>query len=145
MMYLENKLAQYLPVESGKLLLRLSIAILILFHGFKKFSYGISGVKALVFKAGLPEFLAYGVYMGELIIPFLLIVGLFTRLSAIILSATMMAAIFLAFSDKFLILDAKTGGPLIELPLLYFLVSLSIAFLGAGKYSIDNKFQHYQK
>lgn len=145
MMCIENKLANYLTAESGKLLLRLSIAILMLFHGFKKFSFGISGVKALVLKAGLPEFLAYGVYMGELIIPFLLIVGLFTRMSAMILSATMMVAIYLAFSDKLLMLDAKTGGPLIELPLLYFLVSLSIAFLGAGKYSIDHKFQHCQK
>jgi len=136
---IEKKLAKYLTEETGKLLLRLSVAILILFHGFKKFSYGISGVKALVLKAGLPEFLAYGVYMGELIIPFLLIIGLFTRISALILSVTMMAAIFLAYSDKLLMLDAKTGGPLIELPLLYLLASLSIAFLGAGKYSLDRK------
>jgi len=136
---IEKKLAKYLTEETGKLLLRLSVAILILFHGFKKFSYGISGVKALVLKAGLPEFLAYGVYMGELIIPFLLLIGLFTRISALILSVTMMAAIFLAYSDKLLMLDAKTGGPLIELPLLYLLASLSIAFLGAGKYSLDRK------
>ncbi|MBP1681297.1 MAG: putative oxidoreductase CatD [Proteobacteria bacterium] len=139
MLSIEKKLAKYLTEETGKLLLRLSVAILILFHGFKKFSYGISGVKALVLKAGLPEFLAYGVYMGELIIPFLLIIGLFTRISALILSVTMMAAIFLAYSDKLLMLDAKTGGPLIELPLLYLLASLSIAFLGAGKYSLDRK------
>lgn len=139
MLSIEKKLAKYLTEETGKLLLRLSVAILILFHGFKKFSYGISGVKALVLKAGLPEFLAYGVYMGELIIPFLLIIGLFTRISALILSVTMMTAIFLAYSDKLLMLDAKTGGPLIELPLLYLLASLSIAFLGAGKYSLDRK------
>lgn len=139
MLSIEKKLAKYLTEETGKLLLRLSVAILILFHGFKKFSYGISGVKALVLKAGLPEFLAYGVYMGELIIPFLLIIGLFTRISALILSVTMMAAIFLAYADKLLMLDAKTGGPLIELPLLYLLASLSIAFLGAGKYSLDRK------
>lgn len=139
MLSIEKKLAKYLTEETGKLLLRLSVAILILFHGFKKFSYGISGVKALVLKAGLPEFLAYGVYMGELIIPFLLLIGLFTRISALILSVTMMAAIFLAYADKLLMLDAKTGGPLIELPLLYLLASLSIAFLGAGKYSLDRK------
>lgn len=139
MLSIEKKLAKYLTEETGKLLLRLSVAILILFHGFKKFSYGISGVKVLVLKAGLPEFLAYGVYMGELIIPFLLLIGLFTRISALILSVTMIAAIFLAYADKLLMLDAKTGGPLIELPLLYLLASLSIAFLGAGKYSLDRK------
>ena len=139
MLSIEKKLAKYLTEETGKLLLRLSVAILILFHGFKKFNYGISGVKALIVKAGLPEFLAYGVYMGELIIPFLLILGLFTRISALILSATMGVAIFLAYSDTFLMLDSKTGGPLIELPLLYLLASISIAFLGAGKYSLDQK------
>ena len=139
MFSVEKKLATYLVEENGKFLLRLSVAILILFHGFKKFNYGISGVKALIVKAGLPEFLAYGVYMGELIIPFLLILGLFTRMSALILSATMGVAIFLAYSDTFLMLDPKTGGPLIELPLLYLLASLSIAFLGADKYSLDRK------
>ena len=77
--------------------------------------------------------------MGELIIPFLLIAGLFTRFSALILSSTMGVAIYLGFTDKLLMLDAKTGGLLIELPLLYLLVSLSIVFLGAGKYSLDRK------
>jgi putative oxidoreductase len=48
-------------------------------------------------------------------------------------------AIYLGFTDKLLMLDAKTGGLLIELPLLYLLVSLSIVFLGAGKYSLDRK------
>ena len=139
MFYVEKKLAKYMTDESGKFLLRSSIAILMLFHGFKKLNYGISEVKALVLQAGLPEFLAYGVYMGELIIPFLLIAGLFTRFSALILSSTMGVAIYLGFTDKLLMLDAKTGGLLIELPLLYLLVSLSIVFLGAGKYSLDRK------
>lgn len=139
MFYVEKQLGKYMTDESGKFLLRTSIAILMLFHGFKKLNYGISGVKALVLHAGLPEFLAYGVYMGELIIPFLLIAGLFTRFSALILSSTMGVAIYLGFTDKLLMLDAKTGGPLIELPLLYLLVSLSIVFLGAGKYSFDRK------
>ena len=139
MFYVEKKLAKYMTDESGKFLLRSSIAILMLLHGFKKLNYGISEVKALVLQAGLPEFLAYGVYMGELIIPFLLIAGLFTRFSALILSSTMGVAIYLGFTDKLLMLDAKTGGLLIELPLLYLLVSLSIVFLGAGKYSLDRK------
>lgn len=139
MFYVEKKLAKYMTDESGKFLLRSSIAILMLFHGFKKLNYGISEVKALVLQAGLPEFLAYGVYMGELIIPFLLIAGLFTRFSALILSSTMGVAIYLGFTDKLLMLDAKTGGLLIELPLIYLLVSLSIVFLGAGKYSLDRK------
>jgi putative oxidoreductase len=34
---------------------------------------------------------------------------------------------------------------MIDLPLLYLLGSLVIVFLGTGEYSVDSKFQHYQK
>ncbi|ARU49829.1 DoxX family protein [Sulfurospirillum diekertiae] len=145
MIILEKKLICFVNEDSGKLLLRLSIAILMLFHGFKKFHSGIGGIKALVFNAGLPDFFAYGVYFGEIIIPILLIIGLYTRISAFIFSINMCGAIFLALSDKIFMLDPKTGGLMIELPLLYLLSSFVIVFLGAGKYSIDSKLQHYQK
>ena len=107
-----------------------------LFHGFHKIISGISGIKFLVTKAGLPEILAYGVYMGEVLIPILLILGLFTRLASAIFAINMGFALYLAFSDKLFVLT-KTGGPLIELPLFYLVVSLAIFFLGAGKYSFD--------
>ena len=58
----ENKLACTLNEDIGKLILRLSIAGLMLFHGFAKLFNGIDGIKFLVNQAGLPEFIAYGVY-----------------------------------------------------------------------------------
>lgn len=125
--------------DFGKLLLRVSLAGLMLFHGFHKLFYGIDFIHMLVQKAGLPDVLSYGVYMGELIIPFLLILGLCTRVSAFIFGGTMFFATFLAFGAHWSELDPKTGGLMTELPLLFLFASLSIVFLGAGKYSLDAK------
>jgi len=82
MMSCENKLACSLNEDIGKLILRLSIAGLMLFHGFAKLINGIDGIKGLVTNAGLPEFIAYGVYFGEIVFPILIIFGLFTRISS---------------------------------------------------------------
>lgn len=137
---IEKKLALLLSGDLGKLVLRVSIAVLMLFHGFKKISGGIGGIKGLVVKGGFPEFLAYGVYVGEIIVPVLLILGLFTRLSAFVFAVTMGFAIAaLAYSGRILAIDARTGGLMIELPLLYLLAALAVFFLGAGKYSLDSR------
>ena len=122
--------------DIGKLILRFSIAALMLFHGFSKLFNGIDGIKFLVTNAGLPEFIAYGVYMGEVVFPILIILGLFTRISSLFFALTMVFAIFLAHSSELFVLE-ETGGLLIELLLIYLLTSISIMFIGAGKYSLD--------
>lgn len=132
----ENKLESVLNEDIGKLILRFSIAALMLFHGFSKLFNGIDGIKFLVTNAGLPEFVAYGVYMGEVVFPILIILGLFTRISSLFFALTMVFAIFLAHSSELFVLE-ETGGLLIELPLIYLLASISIIFIGAGKYSLD--------
>jgi len=135
---IENKLGTCLNEDIGKLILRLSVAVLMLFHGVSKALHGIDGIKFLVDRAGLPEFIAYGVYFGEIVIPILIIVGLFTRLSALVFVINMIFAILLAHgSDLFSL--GKTGGLVIELPLFYLLGALAIVFIGAGKYSLDHK------
>jgi putative oxidoreductase len=135
---IENKLSTCLNEDIGKLLLRLSVAVLMLFHGVSKAINGIDGIKFLVDRAGLPEFVAYGVYFGEIVVPLLLIFGLFTRISALVFVINMIFAILLAHSADLFALG-KTGGLVIELPLFYLLGALVIFFIGAGKYSLDNK------
>ena len=54
----ENKISCSLNEDIGKLILRVSIAVLMLFHGFAKLQNGIDGIKFLVTSAGLPEFFA---------------------------------------------------------------------------------------
>ncbi len=135
---IENKLGNCLNEDIGKLILRLTVACLMLFHGVHKAFNGIDGIKFLVDRGGLPEFIAYGVYFGEIVVPILLIVGLFTRISALVFVINMVAAILLAHgSDLFSL--GKTGGLVIELALFYLLAALAIMFIGAGKYSLDAK------
>ena len=94
----ESKLESILNEDIGKLILRVSIAVLMLFHGFAKLQNGIDGIKFLVTSAGLPEFFAYGVFLGEVVFPILIILGLFTRISSFFFAFTMVFAVFLAHS-----------------------------------------------
>ena len=138
-MCIENRLATVLDENVGKLILRISLGALMLFHGVKKFQSGIEGMKGLVSHSGFPEAFAYGVYVGELMVPIFLILGLFTRVSALVYSLTMAFAIYFAHANDIFTINAKTGGLVIELPLLYLLAGLALACLGAGKYSLDAK------
>lgn len=53
---IENKLS-VLNADIGKLILRLTIGGLMLFHGWAKVVNGIGGIKAMVAKAGFLNFL----------------------------------------------------------------------------------------
>ena len=79
--------------DIAKLLLRLLVGGMMLFHGVHKLIYGISGIKKLVVNAGLPEFIAYGVYVGELIVPLFILLGLYARVSSLFLALNMAMAI----------------------------------------------------
>ena len=72
--------------DIAKLLLRLSVGLLMLFHGVEKIINGINGVKHLTRSAGFPEFFAYGVYIGEVIVPIFIILGIVCLLSLITLN-----------------------------------------------------------
>lgn len=123
--------------DIAKLLLRVSLGVLILFHGIHKVIHGIGGVKSLVVSAGLPEFLAYGVYFGELIAPIFIILGLYARVAAIALFFNMLVAIYLAYG--FSLTLSKFGGLSWETPLLYLIMSFLVVLLGSGKYAVNSK------
>ncbi|HUH43502.1 MAG TPA: DoxX family protein [Sulfurimonas sp.] len=121
-----------------KLVLRLSVGIMMLFHGVDKIINGISGVKHLVVNAGLPEFLAYGVYVGEIVMPIFIILGAYVRVASSVLALNMVTAIFLAYGGAILSLG-KQGAPVFELPFLYLIISVAIYILGSGKYALNAK------
>lgn len=122
----------------GKLILRVSIGGLMLFHGFQKLMHGIGGVKFLITKIGLPEMLAYGVYAGELIAPLLLLVGTYTRVSGLVIALTMLVSIPAAHPEGIFHLN-EYGGLVFELNALYLLGALAIMLLGSGKYRVINQ------
>lgn len=68
--------------DAGKLLLRLAFGILLIFHGWHKMVDGVGAIAGMLTNAGLPTFIAYGVFAGEVIAPVLLILGILTGPSA---------------------------------------------------------------
>ena len=121
---------------AGKLLLRLTVGGLMLFHGISKlFNPGTVGfIGSKLAEAGLPEALAYGVYIGEVVAPLMIIVGLLSRAGAALIVINMLFAIILVHAgDLFALTDH--GGWRLELQGFYLLGSLAIVFLGSGRYA----------
>ncbi len=124
--------------DTGKLILRLALGIFMLFHGYAKLTKGISGIEASLLKAGLPAWVAYGVYIGEVIAPLMLIFGFFTRVGGVIIVVNMIFAIALSHATQLLDLG-RSGGWALELQGFFLLTSLVVALIGPGRYSINNR------
>jgi putative oxidoreductase len=125
--------------DSGRLVLRVVLGVLILLHGIAKLSGPPDFVIGMLAKANLPSILAYGVYVGEILAPVLLILGLWTRAAALVIVVNMSAAFFLVhMGDLFKI--GPQGGYALELQAMYLFTALAIAFLGAGRYSVGGRY-----
>ena len=120
--------------DAGKLLLRLSVGGLMFFHGLAKVR-DHSFIEDAVMGAGLPSWTAYGVFIGEIVAPLLLIIGLFTRAAALLLMIDMIAALTLVHSGELTNVN-PTGGLAIELPLLFLLGAATIALVGPGRFAV---------
>jgi putative oxidoreductase len=121
--------------DMGKLVLRLTLAILLLSHGVSKITGGIGQITEMVTAAGLPQAFAYGAYVGEVVAPVLLLIGLWTRLAALLVVINMAVAVALVHTGQILTLG-DAGGWALELQGFYLFTALAIALLGAGRYSI---------
>jgi putative oxidoreductase len=118
------------------LLLRLTVGGLMLFHGVYKIQSGIGPIESMLAAKGLPEGLALGIYLGELVAPLLLVIGFLTRPAGFLLAATMGVAIWLAYGVEAFTLT-KHGGLSIELNLLYMAGGLALCLTGGGRYSVS--------
>ena len=124
--------------DYGKLLLRAVLAVLILFHGLSKLSGGVGPIGGMLQQAGLPAVFAYGVYVGEVIAPLMILVGIFTRLAALVVAVNMVVALLLVHTKEFFTLSG-TGGWALELQGMYLGAALAVALLGAGRYSMGGR------
>ncbi|EEW1660258.1 DoxX family protein [Escherichia coli] len=121
--------------DFGKLLLRLVVGGLMLFHGVHKLFAGIDGISGMLIAKGIPGFIAYGVLIGEVVAPVLIILGILTRPSALVIALTMVVAWLMVGMGKTGMLD-KTGAWAIESLVYFFVAALAVAFLGAGRYAV---------
>lgn len=112
--------------QTGALLLRWSLAILMLFHGWAKLQNGTAGIEGMLAKVGLPAFFAYGVYLGEIVAPLMLLAGVFVVPAALVVAFNMAVAVLLAHSTQFTQLT-KSGGWQLELQAFFFITALVVA------------------
>lgn len=121
----------------ARLILRLTVGILMLFHGVSKLLntdvLGFIGGKLTAL--GLPEALVYGVYVGEVVAPVMIILGVFTRIGGLLIVVNMLFAIVLMHSADLLSLT-EHGGWRLELQGFYLFGGLVILLLGSGKYAV---------
>jgi putative oxidoreductase len=131
--------------DVAALVLRLAAGLIFLPHGWSK----VAGAGPAAFAADMaanyhiPAFLGYVAAYSELVGGVLLILGLLTRLDALLLAGTMFVAAFIVQLPDALyevppgaikLFVALKG---IELPLAMFAICLSLVLTGGGRFSLD--------
>ena len=123
----------------GKLILRVTLGVLMLFHGLPKI--GNDGTMQFIkgklaeLNMNIPPEVAYGVYLGEVVAPVLLIIGLFARFGGLLVAGNMVFAIALVHMGE-LMMRTETGGWALELQAFYLFCGLAVLFLGSGRFAV---------
>src|ERR1044071_4860473 len=109
----------------GKLTLRFTVGILILFHGVHKIFHpsSLDFISKQLASINLPQALAYGVYLGEVIAPLMIILGVFARFGGLLVFGNIIFAIVLAHRSQLFTLT-DTGGLALELQIFFLLTGL---------------------
>lgn len=126
--------AQFIE-DLGKLVLRLALGVLVLFHGVDKITGGIGSVEGMVSSAGLPELLSYGVYLGEVVGPLLLILGFYARVGALLIAINMLFAIALAHLGQLFQVN-EFGGWQLEVQGMFLFTAVAMFLIGPGRLGI---------
>ena len=129
-MKFSNKMTRF--YDSALSLLRIVFSLLMMTHGWSKLERILDGNLNFGDPLGLGSTLSlYLVTFAELVAPIFIIVGFKTRIMALITSFAMAVAAFIAHgADPF----AKK-----EMALLYLVGFLTVALMGPGRYSIDQR------
>lgn len=123
--------------DTGKLILRLTIASMLAFHGVSKLRHGIAWMAGPLTAHHLPVFIGYGVYVAEVVAPFLVLIGIFTRPAALVIVFEMIMALYLVVQGNAFQIQKQTGALGAELQFLYLFGALAIAFLGSGRLAVS--------
>ena len=126
-------------IDAALLVLRLVLGILVLLHGISKLPPPPTPIVDMLAKANLPSALAYGVYLGEIVAPILLIVGIWTRLAGWIIAINMVVAVVLVGLPQLFKLN-QYGGYALELEAMYLFGAVVLALAGAGRYSVGGRY-----
>ncbi|MFS8137077.1 MAG: DoxX family protein [Thermomonas sp.] len=124
--------------DIAKLLLRLALGLLILLHGVAKLKGGLTGIVAMVEAHGLPGILGYGVLVGEVLAPLMVLSGAYARIGGLLIVINMLVAIALVHIGQLGQLNEQ-GGWSLELQAMFLTMAAAVALLGPGKYAVNRK------
>jgi putative oxidoreductase len=125
--------------DVGKLILRLALGILVLLHGIAKLHGGIGFLHPMLTAFGLPTWFSYGVYIGEIVAPLMVLLGLFTRVGAFVIFVNMIFAIVLVHRPELLSMT-RQGGWALELQGMFMFTALALAFMAPGRYAMTRRY-----
>ena len=125
--------------DIGKLVLRLVLGLLILLHGIFKIRHGVGFLEPMVQSIGLPPWFAYAAYLGEVVGPLLLILGLGSRIGAFLIFTNMLFALVLVHRGELLTLT-KQGGWSLELQGMFLFTALALMLMTPGRYAMSRRF-----
>ncbi len=112
--------------RAAMVLLRITLALLLLFHGWAKITHGVTGIEKMLASQGLPSWLAYGAYLGEVVAPLLLLIGVWVVPAALVVVVHMLVALLLVHTGHFLSLNSS-GGWALELQAFFLIAALAVA------------------
>ncbi|MFC0273401.1 DoxX family protein [Metabacillus herbersteinensis] len=113
--------------ELGALILRVTLGVLFFIHGLVKFQGGIHNIVGWFDSIGLPEFMAYGVALIEMVGGIALIIGLATRLISALFALLMIGATLKVKLSVGLLGNGQMAG-----------YELDLAFLAMAVYLVIN-------
>lgn len=92
-------------------------------------SFGMGFMGKVFVEPSIPyrETIKYVVYLGEVVAPIFLIIGLYIRFFSAIIALYMLTTIIVIYKDVIFTV-AQSGGLHIEAPFLYFLIALVLVF-----------------
>jgi putative oxidoreductase len=124
--------------DVGRLVLRVALGILVLLHGIAKLRGGAGGIEDMLEARGLPGMLAWGVYIGEVVAPLMLIAGFHARIGGTLIAVNMLFAIWLAHMGEIGRLTGS-GGWALELQGMFLFSAIAVALLGPGRFSVNQR------
>jgi putative oxidoreductase len=127
--------------DVGKLIFRMGFGVLFLMHGIHKimnYPGSLEWISTRLVETGLPAEVAYGIFVGEVLAPILIIIGWHARIGAILTTITMVFAIYLAHAHELFDLT-QHGGWQLELQGMFLLASVAIALSGPGRISLNGR------
>jgi putative oxidoreductase len=116
------------------LMLRAGLGIVFIFHGYPKLFTHTHEMMGAFGKMGFPQFFVYIAGVLESFGGMVLILGLFTRIAALLLAGEMAVAVLKVHLPQGAITDVKNY----EFPMILCLACFALATIGAGLISLDH-------